>query len=107
MGRASTSRTSGEEDKGYGSRDLPMRSLNESRVFDDTAWQLREGLAEFGDSLGLHLEATLLGHGGIPDIVSCAEGCVDEDIACGAEAIGGRVVRGHVDDRVNIGLQNR
>ena len=43
-----------------------MGSLDVSRVLDGVPWQLREGLAECGDALGLHLEVTLLRHGGVP-----------------------------------------
>ena len=37
-----------------------MSSLNKGRVLDGTTWKLREGLAIFEDTLGLHLESTLL-----------------------------------------------
>jgi hypothetical protein len=45
---------------------VPMSSLNIGGVFDDTAGQLRECLAERGDALGLHFKSALLGHGGVP-----------------------------------------
>lgn len=43
-----------------------MGSLNVSRIFDDAAGKLGERLAKFSDSLGLHLEAALLRHCGVP-----------------------------------------
>lgn len=97
-----------------------MCSLNESRVFDNAARKLREGLAELGDALSLHLKVTLLCHGSIPatskldiykigmqlwgneHIVGRAKDCVDEDITGGSEAIGLGVVRRHIDDGVDI-----
>ena len=46
--------------------DAPMFGLNEGRIFDKATGKLGEGLAECGDALGLHLEVTLLCHGGVP-----------------------------------------
>ena len=40
--------------------DLPMSSLDELGVLESSAGELGEGVAESGDSLSLHLEATLL-----------------------------------------------
>ncbi len=74
-----------------------MRSLDICRILDDTTWELREGLAEGGDTLCLHLESTLLGHGRVPDIVCSTDKGVDENIAEGREAVRSRVVGGHVD----------
>ena len=81
-----------------------MGSLDKSRILDDTAWELREGVAEGGDTLCLHLESTLLRHGGVPDVVCSADKCIDENIAQGREAIHSRVMRGHIDHRIDIRL---
>lgn len=43
-----------------------MSSLDIGRILDDTARKLREGLAEFCDSLSLHLESALLRHRTVP-----------------------------------------
>ena len=46
--------------------DAPMFGLDEGRIFDKATGKLGEGLAECGDALRLHLEVTLLCHGGVP-----------------------------------------
>lgn len=42
---------------------IPMSSLNVSRVFDSVPRDLRESFAEGGNALSLHLEVTFLRHG--------------------------------------------
>ena len=43
----------------------PVLRLDVRRILDRVAGQLREGLAELGDALLLHLEVALLRHGGV------------------------------------------
>jgi hypothetical protein len=99
-----------------------MGSLNKGRILDDTTGELWEGFAERGDTLRLHFEATFLGHSGVPTewgyisercwdtlprdkhIICRAENGVDEHIAASSETVGGWIVRGHVNDRVDIRL---
>lgn len=47
---------------------LPMGSLDELWILQGTPGQLREGVAELGNTLSLHFEAALLRHGGIPAV---------------------------------------
>jgi len=42
---------------------LPVFGLDESGVLDDAPRELREGVTEGRDTLHLHPETTLLGHG--------------------------------------------
>jgi hypothetical protein len=42
---------------------IPVFGLDEGRLLDDAPRKLREGVAEGCDSLHLHPEAALLGHG--------------------------------------------
>ena len=101
-----------------------MSGLNELGVLDSTVGKLREGLAVFKDTLGLHLETTLLRHGGVPTIgldrvrhiqkvgvneknthvVGGQESAEEKDIDGGRELILGWVMGGHVNNRVDIGL---
>ena len=49
-----------------------MRGLNVSRVLNGAPRQLREGFAELESALSLHLEPTLLRHGGVKSAVKSA-----------------------------------
>jgi hypothetical protein len=46
--------------------DVPVGSLDIGWVLDGVPWDLREALAPFVDTLCLHLEVALLGHGRVP-----------------------------------------
>ena len=81
-----------------------MSGLNELGVLDSTVRKLREGLAVFKDTLGLHLETTLLRHGGVPNIVRSEEGGVERDIGTGREAVLRWVVGSHVNDGIDVRL---
>ena len=81
-----------------------MSGLDESWVLDSSPRKLREGLAPFERALRLHLEPALLRHGRVPDVVRGEEGCVERDVGRRREVILRRIVRGHVDDRVHVGL---
>lgn len=48
----------------------PVGSLDVCRILDDASRKLRECIPESGDTLGLHLEPTLLGHRRIPTVRS-------------------------------------
>jgi len=80
-----------------------VSGLNKGGVLDDVSWELREGLTELGDALGLHLEMAFLCHGGIPNVVRRAKNGVDQDVSSGREAVGLRIMGRHVDDGVDIG----
>lgn len=100
-----------------------MLRLDKGRVLDDAPWELREGIAELGDALHLHSEATLLRHRGVKatcdsaflefetgdhqHVVRGEQKCVEGDVSRGAKPILGRVMLGHVDDRVAVGLWRR
>ena len=49
-----------------GKEAVTVSRLDERGVLEGTPGQLGEGLAVGENALGLHLEATLLGHGSIP-----------------------------------------
>lgn len=76
--------------------------LDKGGVLDDAPWELRECLAEGRDSLHLHPEATLLGHGCVKDVVRDQELGVECDVCGGAKMVRGRIVRGHIHDRVAV-----
>lgn len=48
---------------------LPVGSLDEFWILQGTPGQLRERVAERGNTLSVHFEAALLRHGGIPTVV--------------------------------------
>ena len=50
-----------------------MRCLDVGRVLDYAPWQLGERPTVVVVTLGLHLEATLLRHGGIPSKVTMSD----------------------------------
>jgi hypothetical protein len=79
-------------------------SLNELGVFEGASRKLRERITVCRDTLSVHLEATLLRHRGIPDIVGCEKGTVQNDISQCREAVVLRIVGRHVDHGVNVGL---
>ena len=79
-----------------------MRRLDELRVLYGTSGQLGERLAEGRDALRLHLEATLLGHGCIPDVVGSQQGSEQRDVSEGGEAVVLGVVGGHVHHGVDV-----
>ena len=87
------------------SRNLPMLRLDVRRVLDRATWQLREGPAVLEDALSLHLEAALLRHGRVPNVVRGEERRVERNVGGRREAVLGRVVGGHVDDGVNVRLR--
>ena len=83
-----------------------MRGLDVLGVLDRAPGELGEGHAVRRDALRLHLEAALLRHGRVPDVVRGEERRVERDVRRGGELVLGRVVRGHVDDRVDVGLES-
>jgi len=87
-----------------GKEAVSVLGLDVRRVLDGVPGELGEGLAEGGDPLRLHFEMALLGHCSVPDVVGGEDGCVNEDILSGGELIFGRIVRSHVDNRVDVGL---
>jgi len=55
---------------------IAMSSLDVLWILESTPGQLREGVAELGDTLSLHFETALLRHRGVPDVVGseqCSE----------------------------------
>jgi hypothetical protein len=54
-------------------KQLPMRCLDVGRVLDCAPWQLGKRPTVVVVALGLHLEATLLRHGGIPSKVTISD----------------------------------
>ena len=81
-----------------------MGGLDERGVLEGTPRELGEGLAVGENALGLHLEATLLRHGGVPDVVRGEERAVKQDIRRGRELVFRGVVASHVDDGVDVRL---
>lgn len=80
-----------------------MCSLDVGRVLDDARSERRERLPNACISVLLHLEARLLRHGRVEDVVGRQERDVQEHVGPQREAVHGRVVRRHEDDRVRIG----
>ena len=81
-----------------------MRGLDVGRVLERAPRELGERLAIGRDALGLHLEAALLRHGRVPDVVRGEERGIERDVCRGREPVLGGIVRGHVDDGVDVGL---
>ena len=96
-----------------------MFSLDVLGVVQGAPWQLREGLPVSRDTLSLHLEATLLRHGGVPadhdiswfaepkqfqysHVVRSQQGGVQDDIGHSGEAVVLRIMSRHVHHRVDI-----
>jgi len=83
-----------------------MSGLNICGILDSIARELRKCLAECSDTLRLHFEPALLGHGGIPNVVSSDESRVHENICRGREPICCGIMGSHIDHRVDIGERN-
>lgn len=79
-----------------------MGGLDERGVLNRAPRELGEGLAVGEDALGLHLEAALLRHGGVPDVVRGEERAVKRDVRRGRILVLRGVVGGHVHDGVDV-----
>ena len=75
-----------------------MSGLDEGGVFEGTPRKLGERLPVGEDALGLHLEATLLGHRGVPDVVRGQKRTVKQDVRWGRELVLRGVMGSHVND---------
>ena len=87
-----------------GEEAVAVRGLDVGRLLERAPGQLREGHAVGRDALRLHLEAAFLGHGRVPNVVGGEERRVERHVGGRREAVLGRVVGGHVDDGVDVGL---
>ena len=76
--------------------------LNELGVLDYSSGEAREGLSDPCVAVLLHLEARLLAHGGVEDVVGGKQCSVEQNVSPQWEAVHLGVVSSHEDDRVGV-----